>query len=100
MTISPDGTTSYVSEYYGEALAFLDLKLNAILATVPVGGTAFSSAVSPDGSEVWQSILNSNAVSVISTVTQSISTNLPVSGGVYILLIGNATPTAQSITNL
>ena len=98
ISITPDGMTAYVSEYYGATTALINLASNTVVATVPVGATPYGPAVTPDGALVWQTSWSASNVSVISTANNSVIVTIPVSGYDFNVAIGPAPATSQSIT--
>jgi len=98
VSITPDGTTAFVGEYFGAATAVINLATNTVVSTVPVGSNPRGSAVTPDGASVWQTNLSSTFVSVISTASDTVTASVPVSGAAYNVAIGPGAPTTQTIT--
>lgn len=58
-----------------------------VAATIPVGGTPFLLAVSPDGSRAYVTSAGTNTVSVIDTATNTVVTTTPVGTGPGIVVM-------------
>ncbi len=78
ISVSPDGTRSYVSGIFG--LNVVDNSTNQVIATVPVGIRPTWNAISPDGSRVYVTQANSSEVFVVDTATNSILTSILLPG--------------------
>ena len=59
-------------------VSVIDTATDTISATIPVGLAPEGVAVSPDGSKVYVTNLNSNTVSVIDTATDTVNATIPV----------------------
>jgi YVTN family beta-propeller protein len=98
VSITPDGRTAFVSEYYGAATAVINLASNTVVASVPVGATPYGSALTPDGAFVWQTSWSASSISVISTADNTVVTTIPVSGYDFNVAIGPTT-SLSDLTN-
>ena len=54
---------------------------NAITTTIPLGTSGIEAAVSPDGTKLYVTEINNNAVAVINTATNTISSTVNLSAG-------------------
>jgi YVTN family beta-propeller protein len=97
VSVSPDGSTGYVSDFVS-SVAVVDLATSTEISRVQVGTTPQGSALTPDGTFLWQANSNSSFVSVIETLIDSVTANVPVAGGNAFVAIGPAPPTSRSIT--
>jgi YVTN family beta-propeller protein len=100
ITISPDGTRAYVTNYYNinPSLLVIDLVNRAILTTVPLGQAYPRSAtVTPDGSQVWVNYLNQNEVDIVDTLTLTATERISFNGTVSTGMAFNPTGTKAFI---
>ena len=79
---SPDGSTAYGVS--GSTLTMIDTASGQVTGTVSLGtGTASTLGVTPDGSQVWVTFVNSTSVAVVNTQNSTVQTadlGLTVSG--------------------
>ncbi|MBD2704844.1 beta-propeller fold lactonase family protein [Spirosoma sp. BT702] len=78
MSISPDGSRAYVTNYESHNISVIDVATSTVIATIPVGDYPNGISVSSDGSRVYVANNYSHTVSVINTTTNSITASVPV----------------------
>ncbi|HEY9001013.1 MAG TPA: beta-propeller fold lactonase family protein [Mucilaginibacter sp.] len=80
LAISPDGTRLYVSNPLpisnSNAVTEINTTTNKVIATIIVGLQPNGLAVSPDGSKVYVACENSNKISIINTLTNTVDAQL------------------------
>lgn len=91
IAITPDGSTAYVADAgaivagqtggIGRTVTPIDLATRKALAPITVGNGPTGIAVSPDGSTVVVTNLDSESVSTISTASKRAAAPVPVEGG-------------------
>jgi YVTN family beta-propeller protein len=75
VAITPDGAKAYVTKVSSaivDTVSVIDTSTNTIEATVPVGSVPHGVAITPDGAFVYVINLNSQTVSVIDTLTNTV----------------------------
>jgi YVTN family beta-propeller protein len=63
----PARAFAYISNEGDGTLSVIDIAINAVVATVPVGALPFGVAVNPTGNFVYVTNVGSNTVSVVDT---------------------------------
>ena len=76
LAFSPDGGTVYAAES-GDYVGVIDVATNTLTANIPVGFWPTSLAVSADGSTVYVTDAQSNAISVINASTRTVTATIP-----------------------
>jgi YVTN family beta-propeller protein len=76
ISVSPDGTRSYVSATFG--LGVVDNATNQLITTVPTGIRPLWNALSPDGARAYVTNQDANTVFVVDTSTNTPIANIPV----------------------
>jgi YVTN family beta-propeller protein len=79
IAFTPDGAFAYVSNASAGNCLVVDTATHAIIATIPTGAGPFDSAITPDGSTVYQAN-QSGSVSVIDTATNTVVATVPPGG--------------------
>lgn len=74
IAITPDGAFAYVTDY-GHEVYVISTATNTIVATVTTGGSAYKVVISPDGAFAYVSV--DDAVDVIDTATNTVTTSIP-----------------------
>jgi YVTN family beta-propeller protein len=78
----------YVANASGALVSAIDTGTNAVVATIPVGGTPTRIVASSDGSRAYVTNQSANSVSVIDTTSNTVAATIPV----------GASPTAIAVT--
>ncbi|MDQ6727201.1 MAG: beta-propeller fold lactonase family protein [Actinomycetota bacterium] len=69
---------AYVTDLFDGTVSVIDRATNAVIATIPVGGSPWAVAVSPDGAAVYASSTDDSTVAVIDPVTDTVVAVIPV----------------------
>jgi YVTN family beta-propeller protein len=69
LVASPDGTLVYVTSEFSNSISAIDTATNRVAFTIPLSGTPFHLAISPDS----RTLIGNNAILLISTATKQIS---------------------------
>jgi YVTN family beta-propeller protein len=79
--ISPDGTSVYVANNFGNSVSVIDTATNTVVATIPVGAGPDGVAFSPDGSYAYVAnnadAVNGNSISAINTASRTVVSSIP-----------------------
>jgi LPXTG-motif cell wall-anchored protein len=91
VVLSPDGKTAYVPNYWSQDVSVVDLTSQTVTATIPLAGSLFSIAISPDGTRLV--VPNSiGTVFIIDTATNSVTQTVAVNDApVYVAISPNST---------
>ena len=90
VVFNASGTTAYVSGLTGNQLTAIDVARNTVLWTVPVAGTAFAVALSPDEQTVYISTGN-GTLYAIDVASRSVKATLTLGGAPNHLAVNRAT---------
>jgi YVTN family beta-propeller protein len=71
---------AYITNFGSNSVSVIDTVMNAVIATIPVGGEPYGVTVSPNGSKVYIADLGSNTVSVIATATNTVIATVGIAG--------------------
>lgn len=75
---APASVYAYVAAQNGNTVAVIDTSSNTVTATIPVGLTPTSVALTPDRASLYVANGSSNSVSVVSTATNTVTATIPV----------------------
>lgn len=73
--VSPDGKHVYVPNSNDGTVSVIDTTVNRVTATITVGGAPLGAVVTPDNAHVYIANFN-NAVNVVSTATNALTTTI------------------------
>lgn len=80
LAISPDGTRAYVTSFNNTNAVVLvvDLETRTAIKSIPVDTYPLGASLTPDGSQLWVTFPFGQAVYVIDTLSNTITTLLPI----------------------
>ena len=79
ITVIPEsGKYAYVPNASSNNVSVINVATNIVKAVIPVGGSPYGVAVTPDGKAVYITDQRSSEVSVINTATNSVTATIPV----------------------
>jgi len=74
----PAGPYAYITNSGNNTTYVIDTATNTVTATINVGNTPFSVAITPDGTKVYVTNVADNTTSVIATANNTVTTMVPV----------------------
>jgi YVTN family beta-propeller protein len=81
VSVSPDGSTVYVSNYGSANVSVINAANNTVSANVAVGGNPGGISINPNGNDVYIALSSSNNVKVLNTATNTVTNTIAISGG-------------------
>jgi YVTN family beta-propeller protein len=78
LAVSPDGATAYITDSANSLLLSVDLATQTQTASIPVGMTPTTVAITPDGSEAWVSTLV--GLQVVNVASQQVTAPVTLPG--------------------
>ena len=75
------GSRVYVANQLDKTVSVIDAVSNAVVATVPVAGSATAVAVNPDGTRVYVTLKGAAKVAVINTATNAVVSTVSTGAG-------------------
>lgn len=100
ISFTPDGALAYLANGTFAGAVVIDAVTHATVATIPVTGIAYTNAITPDGTIVYQTS-TSGVVSLIDTATNTVAASLSLGGsrGVDVTSDGAFAYVAGGLTN-